>query len=263
MSVYRSLSQISLLLLSVLLSACVTTTTGGFTVEPSDEAALDDYVQLAIAYYDANDMPGARRHINNALEIDDRNADVYNVLALIFQREGDLELAEDNFQRAIRYDRENSRVRNNYGALLYGMGRFDDALEQFEYATRDTMYDGRAIAFENMGRSALPLGQSEVAENAFQRALQLNGNLYIAAVELAMLRADRDDWNSARRVFQQYLTTAQFYNLPHTPRALLAGIRIEGKFQNQELVRDFTRILTTLYRETPEYQAYLRLSDVN
>ncbi|MCG8415728.1 MAG: type IV pilus biogenesis/stability protein PilW [Pseudomonadales bacterium] len=263
MSVNRSLSQISTLLLAAMLSACVTTTTGGFTVEPSEEAALDDYVQLAIAYYEADDMAGARRHINNALEISDRNADVYNVLALIFQREGDLDLAEDNFQRAIRYDRANSRVRNNYGALLYSMGRYDDALEQFEIVTRDTMYEGRAIAFENMGRSALPLGRSEIAENAFQRALQLNGNLYIAAVELSMLRADRDDWNGARRVFQQYLTTAQFYNLPHTPRALLAGIRIEGKFQNQELVRDFTRILTTLYRESPEYQAYLRLSDVN
>ena len=59
------------------------------------------------------------------------------------------------------------------------------------------------------------------------------------------------------------MTTAEFYNIPHTPRALLAGIRIEGAFQNQELVRDFTRILTTLYRESPEYQDFLRLSDVN
>ncbi len=263
MSEKRPISFISSLLFAALLTGCVTTTTGGFNVEPSDEAALDDYVQLAIAYYDANDMAGARRHINNALEIDDRNADVYNILALIFQREGDLDLAEENFERAIRYDRENSRVRNNYGALLYSLERYADAVEQFERVSRDTMYEGRAIAFENLGRSAIAIGRAEEAEIAFQRALQLNGNLYISAVELAMLRADRADWESARRVFQQYMTTVEFYNLPHTPRALLAGIRIEGQFENQELVRDFTRILTTLYRETPEYQAYLRLSDVN
>ncbi len=258
----RSLSLMSFLLLAGL-GGCVTTTTGGFNVEPSEEAALEDYVQLAIAYYDADDMAGARRHINNALAIDDRNSDIYNVLALVFQREGDLELAEENFERSIRLNRDNSRARNNYGALLYSLERYGDAMEQFGRVTQDTMYEGRAIAFENLGRCALALGLTEDSELAFQRALQLNENLFVSAIELAVLRADREDWNVARRVFQQYMTTAEFYNIPHTPRALLAGIRIEGAFQNQQLVRDFTRILTTLYRESPEYQAYLRLSDVN
>ena len=259
----RSFGFMSFLLVVGLLGGCVTTTTGGFNVEPSDEAALEDYVQLAIAYYDADDMAGARRHINNALAIDDRNSDIYNVLALVFQREGDLDLAEENFERSIRLNRDSSRARNNYGALLYSLERYGEAMEQFDRVSQDTMYEGRAIAFENLGRSALALGLTEDSELAFQRALQLNGNLFVSAIELAMLRADREDWNGARRVFQQYMTTAQFYNIPHTPRALLAGIRIEGAFQNQRLVRDFTRILTTLYRESPEYQAYLRLSDVN
>lgn len=229
-------------LIAGMLSACVTTTTGGFNVEPSDEEALDDYVQLAIAYYDAGDLPGARRHINNALDIDDRNSDIYNVLALIFQREGDLDLADENFRRAIRFDRANSRARNNYAALLFSRGQYEQAFEQLEQVTADTMYEGRAIAFENLGRSALALGQDSAAELAFERALQLNGNLYISAVELALLRAKRLDWESARQAFSQYLTIAEFYNIPHTPRALLAGISIESKFQNEELVRNFTRI---------------------
>ncbi len=254
---------LSLLLLAGMLSACVTTTTGGFNVEPSDEEALDDYVQLAIAYYDAGDLPGARRHINNALEINDRNSDIYNVLALIFQREGDLDLADENFRRSIRLDRTNSRARNNYAALLFSRGQYEEAYEQLEQVTADTMYEGRAIAFENLGRSALALENSRDAELAFQRALQLNGNLYVSAVELALLRAQRQDWEGARQAFRQYLTTADFYNIPHTPRALLAGISIESKFQNEELVRDFTRILTTLYRESPEFEAYLELTDAN
>ena len=76
----------------VVMNACVTTTTGGFNVEPSDEESLENYIQLAVAYFDANDMPNARRHLNNALEIDSRNSEAYNILALISQREGDLEL---------------------------------------------------------------------------------------------------------------------------------------------------------------------------
>ncbi|MEQ8314295.1 MAG: type IV pilus biogenesis/stability protein PilW [Gammaproteobacteria bacterium] len=259
----RNTGLLFILLLSGMLSACVTTTTGGFNVEPSEEEAQEDYIQLAVAYFDAGDLAGARRHINNAIQINDRNTSIYNVLALIFQQEGDLELAEENFERAIRLDRSNSRARNNYAALLFSQGKFEEAYEQLVIVTEDTMYEGRAIAFENLGRSAIRLGKTLEAELAFQRALQLNGNLYVSAVELAILRADREDWAGARNAFQRYLTTADFYNIPHTPRALLAGISIESRFQNQDLVRDFTRILTTLYRESPEYEAFLELSDVN
>lgn len=257
----RYLLPLAALLLS--LSSCVTTTTGGFAVEPSDEQAVRDYVQLAIGYYDAGDMAGARRHINNALALDDRNSDIYNIRALVFQSEGDLDLAEENFQRAISLDRENSRARNNYAALLFSANRYDEAYEQLERVTQDVNYQGRAIAFENLGRAALRMTRQEDAREAFRRALQLNSNLYISALELAIIESNLENWEISRRFFQQYMTTVNFYNIPHTPRALLAGIQIEGRFQNRELVDGFTRILTTMYRDSPEYLMYQRLSDAN
>ena len=254
----------SLVLVGALLGSCVTTTTGGFNVETSNEDALDNYIQLTVAYFDTDDMPNARRNLANALEIDDRNSEAYNVLALIFQREGDQQLALENFRRSIRLDRANSRARNNYAALLFATGDYETAFDELETVTEHTMYDGRAVAFENLGRSALKLGRVSDAEAAFQRALQLNSNLYVSSVVLALLLAQRENWQGARLAFQRYLTTTDFYGIPHTPRALLAGITIEGQFQNQELVNDFTRILTTLYPESPEYAALQqRLSDAN
>lgn len=248
--------------LSLSLAACVTTTTGGFE-NASEEQALQDYVQLAIAYYDANDLVGARRHIANAMEIDNRNSSVYNVLALISQAEGDIELAEENFLRAISLDRDNARARNNYAALMFETGQFEEAFEQLQRVTEDVNYEGRAVAFENQGRAALRLNRRDDAATAFSRALQLNGNLYISALELAILEIHQERWLLAERRFQQYLTTVQFYNIPHTPRALLAGIQIGDKASNQEWVRDFSLILTTLYRDSPEFVIYSRLSDVN
>lgn len=245
------------------LSACVTTTTGGFNVQTSTEQAVQDYVQLATGYYDAGDMIGARRHINNALELDARNSSIYNVQALIFQSEGDIELAEENFQRAISLDRGNSRARNNYAALLFEANRYREAYEQLEIVTRDVNYTSRDIAFENLGRAALRIDGIDDARVAFRRALQLNSNLYVSSLELAILEADIGNWQSARRFFQQYMTTVDFYNVPHTPRALLAGIKIEGEFRNADLVEGFTRILTTLYKDSPEYLMYQRLSDAN
>ncbi len=243
--------------------SCVTTTTGGFNVDASDEQAVQDYIQLAVGYFDAGDLSGARRNVNNAIAIDSRNSDAHNILALIFQTEGDIDLAEENFRRAISLDRDNSRARNNYAALLFAADRHREAYEQLQRVTQDVNYEGRGMAFENLGRSALRIDRKEDAVAAFRRALQLNANLYISALELAILEADMENWQVARSYFQQYMTSADFFNIPHTPRALLAGIQIEQRFQNTDMVRRFGLLLTTLYQDSPEYLMYQRMNNAN
>lgn len=262
-SILQRLRWLVLPALLATLVSCVTTTTGGFNVDTSQEQAVEDYVQLAIGYYDAGDNAGARRNINNALRLDNRNSGAYNVLALIFQAEGDLDLAEENFQRSISLNRDNSRARNNYAALLFAGDRYREAYEQLQRVTQDVNYEGRGVAFENLGRAALRINRPDDAVAAFRRALQINSNLYVSALELAILEADRQNWESARSFFQQYMTTVDFYNIPHTPRALLAGIQIEKQFQNSDLVQRFGLILSTLYQDSPEYLMYQRMSDDN
>ena len=127
-------------------------------VDASEDQAAADYVQLALAYFDNNDMSGARRHANNALDVDDKVSDAYQVLALIAEREGDRDLADSNFRRAISLDRDNSRARNNYAAMLFSQERYRESYEQLEMVASDTSYEGRALAFEGLGRSALRMG---------------------------------------------------------------------------------------------------------
>lgn len=248
--------KMAICVFTLALAGCVTTTTGGFNTDTSDEEALQDYIRLAVAYYDANDMAGARRHINNALEINNRSSEVYNILALVHQREGDLELADEVFQRAIRLDETNSQARNNYAAFLFGRQRYAEAYEQLEIVASDTNYEGRPIAFENLGRSALRMGATQEAERAFERALQLNSNLYVSTLELAQLRFNAGDYLSARSLFNQYLTVKDFYSIPHTARSLWIGIQVESHFQNSEAVDGYARLLTALYQDSPEYQLY-------
>lgn len=261
---YASLKTAFLLLLAgLILTSCITTTTGGFTSTASDERAVEDYVNLAVGYYDANDMAGARRNISNALDIDDRNSTIYNVLALILQKEGDIEQAQETFERAISLDNNNSRARNNYAALLFSLQKYREAFDQLDQVVSNSMYEGRAIAFENLGRSALMIDRVDDARNAFQRALQLNSNLYLSALELAIIRLDENDLRGARTAFNQYLTIVGFYKITHPAKALLAGIKIESSFENQALVDEFSMLLLTLYQDTPEFKAYQELSNAN
>ena len=113
--------------------------------DASEERTANDYIQLALAYFDNNDMRGARRHVNNAFDIDNRISDGYMVLAMVFRREGNLDLADSNFLRAISLDQNNSRARNNYATMLFSQERFRESYEQLERVAGDTSYEGRAL----------------------------------------------------------------------------------------------------------------------
>ncbi|MDX1492275.1 MAG: type IV pilus biogenesis/stability protein PilW [Pseudohongiellaceae bacterium] len=244
------------LLLSV--TACVTTTQGGFNTEPSLQQAEQDFVQLAIGYYEAGDMTAARRNINNALDINSRSSAAYNALALVLQSEGDDELAKRTFERAISYDANNSRARNNFAAFLFELGEFEQSYQQLERVANDTTYEGRAIAFQNLGLTALQTERPERALYAFERAVQLDSNLYRSSLELAQLHYDSGNFTEARRRYQQFLTTSNFYSIPQTPRSLWLGVQIERRFDNEPTAAIYAAILQRLFSDSPQYQEYLK-----
>ncbi len=241
----------------MILSSCVTTTTGGFNTEPSQERAERDFVQLATGYFEAGDMAASRRNINNALAINSRSADAYNVLALVLQREGDIQLARETFERALALDSENARARNNFAALLFEMGEYEQSYRQLEIVANDTTYESRALAFENLGLSALRTERPERAEYAFERALQLNSNLYRSSLEMAQIKFDKGEFAESMTHYSQFVTTSNFYNVAQTARSLWLGIQLERRFDNDEGAVLYGALLQNLYRDSPQYQDYL------
>ena len=71
-------------------------------------------------------------------------------------------------------------------------------------------------------------------------------------------------WASVLVGMNACVTTTEFYSLPHTPRALLPGISIERRFNNQKLVDDFSRIPKSFYQDSPEHaELKQRMTDAN
>lgn len=245
---------------ALVLSACVTTRTGGFNTEPSQERAEYDYIQLATGYFEAGDMRAARRNIERALAINSRSADAYNVLALVLQREGDTQLARDNFVRALRLDSGNSRARNNYAAFLFAEGEFEESFKQLKSVAHDVRYEARDRAFMNLGISALRTGRLDWAEYGFGRALQLNDKVYRASLEMAQIQFDKGEFALAMDYYQQFVTSSQFYDVVQTPRSLLLGIQLERRFDNEEGAAIYAILLESLYKDSLEYQQYLKIT---
>jgi type IV pilus assembly protein PilF len=253
-------------LLTLLLGACVTETTGEpFGNSRSDEQALRDYIQLATGYIEQGDMPNARRHLNNAARLDANSSEVFALWGLVYSREGEPELADESFRRALRVNPANSQARNNYAAFLFAEERFEDAYEQLEAVVEDTMYTSRAQAFENLGLAALRLNRAADAEYAFGRAVQLNDRLLRSSLELASLNVQKQppDVLQARAYYRNYLTLLQLFSYPQTARGLWVGIQLENALGNDANVSQYGTQLEAGFRASPEYQLYRQLLDTN
>jgi type IV pilus assembly protein PilF len=167
-----------------------------------------------------------------------------------------MDLADESFRSSIGFDQNNSRVRNNYAAFLFSQDRFREAYEQLLVVSADTGYEGRSLAFESLGRIAVRIDLEDEAEQAFERALQLNPDLYLAALELAQIKFNKQQLAAARLAYNQFLTIREFNSIPHSPGSLWIGIQIESEFPNSETLEVYVRLLTTLYRDAPEHQLY-------
>jgi type IV pilus assembly protein PilF len=255
----RAVRQILGLLVVVLsLSSCVTTTTGGFNTEPSLERAENDFVQLAIGYYEVGDMQAARRNINKALAINGRSSKAYNALALVLQKEGDFGVARSTFESAIAYDSTNARARNNFAAFLFERAEYDESYKQLEQVANDTTYESRALAFQNLGLTALNTARPERAEQAFERALQFDSNLFRSSLELAQINFDNGLFGKAMRYYQEFVTASNFYRVAQTPGSLWLGVQLEKRFDNESTSAIYGAILERLYSDSPQYQEYLK-----
>jgi type IV pilus assembly protein PilF len=240
--------------LLLVLSGCVTTTTGGFTEEASPEKTLQRRVELARKYIGEGNWEDAKRNLKLANEIDPNNAEVHEAFALVYQSTGEYELAEDEFKQAIKLDRGFSRARNNYAAFLYSQERYEEAEKQLAYVVQDTLYESRPQAFVNLGLCRIKLFDKQGAEEAFVRALSMNRTNTIALLELAELRFDAGDYANAEKYYGTYRTVVR----RQSARGLWLGVRLAEATGDKDAQGSYSLALRNMYPNSVEYQAYQR-----
>lgn len=164
-----------LLLVVSLLAGCVTTgDVDPMRTAEGREKARDAYVKLGVAYIQQGDTQRAKVPLKNALDLDSSNADAHAALAMAFQLEMEPKLADEHFRKALSQRPKDARLLNNYGGFLFEQKRYPDAMSAYLKAAEDNLYPERSWVFENLGMTALQLGQREQAKEYFQRSLRLS-----------------------------------------------------------------------------------------
>ncbi len=231
--------------------ACVTETQSAFTKEVTTEDAVQSHVNAAMEYLRQGDTENAMRHLKSAHNLDPDSAEVNNGMALVFQVTGEKELAEEHYKAALRADRDMTSARNNYAVFLYGEGRYPEACKQMRKVIEDTLYEGRASAFQNLGQCELKLGELEAAEEAFERAYALNRRQSQALLELSSVNIEQGDYVTAQKYYSQYRTQG-----PKSARSLYVGIQLADYFDDEDARASLALALKSMYPTSEEYVRY-------
>ncbi len=235
---------------ALFVSGCVSD--GNNSKRPIDKAkSLNLHIQLAQGYVDRGNRESARHHLRKAAEIDKNSPEATETLARLYQLEGESKLAEDAFKKALKGKRNFTLAHNNYGVFLITVKRYEEALEQFEFAAEDLDYNGRSAALVNVGRTALLLGKNDRAKAAFEHASVLDRNSVDAHIELADINFQQKEYSLAK----EHLDRAQAIG-QQSPRALLLAIRLERVFGNKDKEASYLLMLKNRFPYSKEYLEY-------
>lgn len=242
------------LLLAVLVQGCVTTTTSSFKADK--KAEVQYRVEAATGYLQKGDTERAVAQLRRALELEPNDPAIHDTLAQVFWKTGEYELAEEHFRKALAADPKYSRARNNYAAFLYERGDARGAIRELEIVVSDTLYDGRAAAFANLGRAYEKVGDTAKAEEVLVRAVKMDVRQYPAMLTLAEINYGRGEYQVAGRYYEQFRRAAP----RQTPRSLLLGIRLARLSGDHDAEASYSLQLKSMYPDSAEYREFSRSS---
>ena len=161
-------------------------------------------VQLGVGYIKRGQHKIAKDKLELAIEQDPENIEAYSTLALLMNMLNEKDLAEEYYEEALDIDSSNSWLHNNYGTFLCGVGKVEEALEEFKIAYSDPFYETAYLAFSNAGSCLMKNNDYEKAEPLLRKALKVNANLSGALISMAELGLKTNKLLMSRAYIQRY-----------------------------------------------------------
>lgn len=113
-----------------------------------DDTLVGARIGLAACAYSMDDLETARARIEEVLATDDGNVQALGLRGILNWREGRLGEADEDSARAVADAPADAQLRNYRGIILHGLGRPEEAMDEFREAVR--LDPGHAEAMLNL-----------------------------------------------------------------------------------------------------------------
>ena len=210
-------------------------------------------VEMGEAYLAQGQVTRAKQKFMHALELKPKLPEAHSSFGYFYESVGDATEAEVHYKKAISYsDKNKGKFYNNYGTFLCRQGRFREADKAFKNAIADKQYIKTAEAFENAGLCALKQPNEEKALEYLRTALRRDHQRYRAALELAQLEFQKNNYLVAKDYLNRYKSMVD-----HTSRSLWLEVQINNKLGNKNEAASAALKLKSLFPKSEEYRQYI------
>lgn len=200
---------------------------------------------LAIEYAKIGSLSHALAAANAALTVDPHYVEGWLARAWVYTLLKQKVEAEKNFQRALTLAPTHPEANNNYGAFLCECGEPGQAIPYFYRALADPLYSTPHMAWANIGRCRLQMGETAAAREALLTSLSLLKDYAPALKALASLYLEQCEVNLSVHYFERLYRQLDPRTL--VPNDLLLGIRIARLAKNRAREQELAADLINLY----------------
>ena len=143
--------------------------------------------EQAIAFYNKSNYIEAYKNIKDAEACKPKDPEVYYLTGMINFKRGKSYDAIESFQKSLSIDHDYTKSRMALGMVCLDLQRWDDAIKEFETATKDDFYQTPWLAYNNLCYAYLQKGDLAMAEVSCKQAIKLNKNFCPAYCNLGEL----------------------------------------------------------------------------
>lgn len=228
---------------SLLLTACISTTTGRAPPEKDAADAAELNYQLGARYYQNGKYELARDRLLLSIELNPKNAIAHSTLALTYEALENNRLATESYERAVRVAPRNFDVLNTYAVFLCNQRDFSAAQKYFDRAANHPENDNSEVTLTNAGVCMVQKPDLAAAEQYFRTALDRKPKYSEALLQLCLLKFKQEDYLGSRAFLQRYVAAGKT-----TAGVLYLGVQIEDKLGDE---RARTELVNQLLRDFP------------
>lgn len=168
-------------------------------LSPISQQAVDAYNYIAQSYLQKKDTQAAIRTYQQSLRLDPSRAETHSSLGRIYYAEGKFPEALAAYGKAVKYD-PSAANRYALGQAYLANGQYDDAERQFQLVRN--LEPGKPNGDYGMGQVYAKQGRATEAISAFDRALALKSNFWLALSDKGYALADSGEIDQAKEVAQ-------------------------------------------------------------
>jgi type IV pilus assembly protein PilF len=217
------------------------------------------HMQIGTGYLNQGKNPQALIELLKAEELDPEDASIQNSLGLAYYFRKEYPLSETHFLKAIKFFPKYTDARNNLGRLYTDLGRFDEAIGQLKFASRDLTYTLPERIFLNLGIVYLRKNDFDRALNNFKKSMESNTRFCPAYNYYGQTLFQQAKYSEAIESFDHalalcnnnydeahYYSAISYYKAGQTEKAIARLEEVEKRYPDSEYARKAKEMIKTI-----------------